>query len=134
MRCFGEVRKGPKGLEIVHPEYRLVNANVPAPIDEHLTPIYPATEGVTQGRLRMLVRMALDETRSGDIEDHLPPALIVTVSHDPPGMREIGPLVAGHAPDAVHVELDSDHYVTLREPELLSRVLLDFLVAAAPKN
>jgi 3-oxoadipate enol-lactonase len=62
------------------------------------------------------------------------PALIVTVSHDPAGMREIGPLVAGHAPDAVHVELDSDHYVTLREPELLSRVLLDFLVAAAPKK
>ena len=62
------------------------------------------------------------------------PALVVTVSHDPPGMREIGPLVAGHAPDAVHVELDSDHYVTLREPELLSRVLLDFLVAAAPHH
>jgi 3-oxoadipate enol-lactonase len=62
------------------------------------------------------------------------PALVVTVSHDPPGMREIGPLVAGHASDAVHVELDSDHYVTLREPELLSRVLLDFLVAAAPKK
>jgi 3-oxoadipate enol-lactonase len=62
------------------------------------------------------------------------PALVVTVSHDPPGMREIGPFVAGHASDAVHVELDSDHYVTLREPELLSRVLLDFLVAAAPKQ
>jgi pimeloyl-ACP methyl ester carboxylesterase len=62
------------------------------------------------------------------------PALVVTVSHDPAGMREIGPLVAGHAPDAVHVELDSDHYVTLREPELLARVLLDFLVAAAPKE
>jgi ATP-dependent DNA helicase RecG len=76
VRCFGEVRKGPKGLEIVHPEYRLVSANVPAPIDEHLTPIYPSTEGVTQGRLRMLTRMALDETRSGDIEDHLPAALI----------------------------------------------------------
>lgn len=68
------------------------------------------------------------------LHDLAPPALIVTVSHDPPGMREIGPLVAGHAPDAVHVELDSDHYVTLREPELLSRVLLDFLGAAAPKN
>jgi pimeloyl-ACP methyl ester carboxylesterase len=62
------------------------------------------------------------------------PALVITVSHDPLGMRQIGPLVAGHAPDAVHVELDSDHYVTLREPELLSRLLLDFLVAAAPKQ
>jgi 3-oxoadipate enol-lactonase len=62
------------------------------------------------------------------------PTLVVTAKHDPPGFREIGPLVAHAAPDARHVELDSDHYVTLREPELLSRVLLDFLTAAAPEE
>jgi pimeloyl-ACP methyl ester carboxylesterase len=62
------------------------------------------------------------------------PTLVVTAAHDPPGFREIGPLVAQAAPDARHVELDSDHYVTLREPELLSRVLLEFLVAAAPQE
>jgi len=56
-----------------------------------------------------------------------PPTLVVTVSHDPAVLREIGPLVAREAPNARHVELDSDHYVTLREPELLSRVILDFL-------
>ncbi len=55
------------------------------------------------------------------------PTLVVTVSHDPPGMQEIGPLVAREAPDARHVELDSDHYVTLREPELVARTLLEFL-------
>jgi 3-oxoadipate enol-lactonase len=55
------------------------------------------------------------------------PALVVTVAHDPSGMREIGPLVAGTAPDARHVELDSDHYVTLREPELVAGTLRDFL-------
>jgi pimeloyl-ACP methyl ester carboxylesterase len=62
------------------------------------------------------------------------PTLIVTASHDPAGMREIGPLVAREAADARHLELDSDHYLTLREPELLSRVLLDFLAAAAPQQ
>jgi 3-oxoadipate enol-lactonase len=62
------------------------------------------------------------------------PMLVVTVSHDPPGHREAGLVVAREAPDARHVELDSDHYVTLREPELLSRVLLEFLAAAAPKE
>jgi pimeloyl-ACP methyl ester carboxylesterase len=62
------------------------------------------------------------------------PALVVTVTHDPPGMREIGPLVEREAPDARHLELDSDHYVTLREPELVSRTLLDFLAAAAPQE
>jgi 3-oxoadipate enol-lactonase len=62
------------------------------------------------------------------------PTLVVTVAHDPPGFREVGPLVAAAAPNARHVELDSDHYVTLREPELLSRLLVDFLTEAAPEE
>jgi 3-oxoadipate enol-lactonase len=55
------------------------------------------------------------------------PTLVVTASHDPPGFRQIGPLIAAEAPNARHVELDSDHYVTLREPELVARTLLEFL-------
>jgi pimeloyl-ACP methyl ester carboxylesterase len=62
------------------------------------------------------------------------PTLIVTAAHDPAGMREIGPLVAREAPDARHIEVDSDHYLTLREPELLSGVLVEFLAAAAPQE
>jgi pimeloyl-ACP methyl ester carboxylesterase len=62
------------------------------------------------------------------------PTLVVTAKHDPPGFQEIGPLVARASPEARHVELDSDHYLTLREPELLARVLLDFLSAAAPQE
>ena len=58
----------------------------------------------------------------------------MTAAHDPPGFREIGPLVARAAPDARHVELDSDHYVTLREPELVARTLLDFLSETAQKR
>jgi 3-oxoadipate enol-lactonase len=60
------------------------------------------------------------------------PTLVATVSRDPPGFREIGPLVAGAAPNARHVELDSDHFVTLREPELVGRLLVDFLAEAVP--
>ncbi len=62
------------------------------------------------------------------------PTLVVTAKHDPAGFREIGPLVARDAPGAHHVELDSDHYVTLREPELVAGVLLDFLTATAPER
>ena len=62
------------------------------------------------------------------------PTLVVTVAHDPPDFRAVGPLVAAEAPNARHVELDSDHYVALREPELLSGVLLDFLAAAAAQE
>jgi ATP-dependent DNA helicase RecG len=76
IRCFGEVRRSPKGLEIVHPEYRRVDAQAANAGDEHLTPIYPCTEGLTQGRLRQLVRMALDQTSAADLKDWLPPAVL----------------------------------------------------------
>ena len=76
VRCFGEARRGPKGLEFVHPEYRRVDPNAPQPPEEHLTPIYPMTEGVTQGRLRLLVKLALEQTASDDPKDWLPPALL----------------------------------------------------------
>ena len=62
------------------------------------------------------------------------PTLVVTAARDPAGFREIGPLVARAAPDARHVELDSDHYRPLREPELVSRVLLEVLASAAPQE
>ncbi|HLX32324.1 MAG TPA: alpha/beta hydrolase [Gaiellaceae bacterium] len=55
------------------------------------------------------------------------PTLVLTVAHDPAGFREIGPLIAREAANARHVELDSDHYVTLREPELVARLLVEFL-------
>jgi ATP-dependent DNA helicase RecG len=72
VRCFGEVRRGPKGLEIVHPEYRRADRAAESGADEHLTPIYPGTEGLTQGRLRQLVRTALDATAADDLPDWLP--------------------------------------------------------------
>jgi ATP-dependent DNA helicase RecG len=83
IRCFGEARRGPMGLEMVHPEYRRVDANAAEAAEEHLTPIYPGTEGLTQGRLRMLVGMALDQTHAGDVEDWLP-ASVLADSHLPP--------------------------------------------------
>jgi len=76
IRCFGEARRGPQGLEMVHPEYRRVDPAAPKAADEHLTPIYPATEGVTQGRLRVLVGLALDQTAVRDLEDWLPPDVL----------------------------------------------------------
>jgi hypothetical protein len=46
-------------------------------------------------------------------------------------MRDLGPLVERETPNARHVEVDSDHYLTLREPELVTRLLVDFLTEAA---
>jgi ATP-dependent DNA helicase RecG len=76
LRCFGEARRTPHGLEIVHPEYRRVDIAGGAAGEDSLTPFYPATEGLTQGRLRMLVRLALDAVGTDGVGDYLPAAVL----------------------------------------------------------
>ncbi len=76
VRCFGEARRGPNGVEMVHPEYRRIGPGSVNVGEEHLTPIYPLTEGITQGRLRQLVGMALDQTAASDLTDWLPPSVL----------------------------------------------------------
>jgi ATP-dependent DNA helicase RecG len=121
IRCFGEVRRGPLGLEIVHPEYRYlssVDATADAePLDEVLTPIYPTTEGVPQTKLRALIEQALrsivDGAHSRDdragVRDWIPPAMLadielpslvdaLTMMHRPPRDAHLGELLSGHHP------------------------------------
>ena len=43
-----------------------------APLEECLTPIYPGTEGVAQGRMRALIRQALGELDSAGVRDWIP--------------------------------------------------------------
>jgi len=85
LRCFGEARRGPQGLEMVHPEYRLLGAHA-EPLDDRLTPIYPLTEGQTQGRVRAMVNKALARLAANPAEDLLP-AEVVARLHLPP-LRE----------------------------------------------
>jgi len=59
---------------MVHPEYRRVAAA--SPLEQTLTPIYPGTEGVAQGRLRMLIESALKELDSAGVHDWLPPEVV----------------------------------------------------------
>jgi len=60
IRCYGEIRKGPGGLEMIHPEYRIIAPQEQCSLEDTLTPIYPATEGLQQPRLRNLVNQAID--------------------------------------------------------------------------
>ncbi|MET0013994.1 MAG: ATP-dependent DNA helicase RecG [Sedimenticola sp.] len=48
LRCFGEVRNGPAGYEMVHPEYQRVGELDDAGMEESLTPVYPTTDGMHQ--------------------------------------------------------------------------------------
>ncbi len=108
LRCHGEVRRGPLGLEMVHPEYRGIGAAGEA-LSQTLTPIYPSTEGLTQGRLRSLVRRALLATDSEGLIDYLPQGLRADMHlpelrealeflHQPPVGSELATLAAGAHP------------------------------------
>ncbi len=75
LRCHGEVRRGALGLEIVHPEYRRVDS-LSEPLPQTLTPVYPAHEGLTQGRHRARVERALAALSERRVPDLLPQQLL----------------------------------------------------------
>ena len=60
LRCFGDVRYGASSLEIVHPEYSLINDTNNAEMEDSLTPVYHTTDGVSQILLRRLSAQCLE--------------------------------------------------------------------------
>ncbi|HAU1182443.1 TPA: ATP-dependent DNA helicase RecG [Legionella pneumophila] len=62
IRAFGEVRGFNNQLEMIHPEYQLIDQESDFHVEETLTPIYPSTQGLTQTRLRQLVKIALEQS------------------------------------------------------------------------
>lgn len=66
IRCFGEIRRGLKGPEMVHPEYEILHDDEPAKVEDHLTPIYSTTEGLHQLSLRRLTSQALQWASQND--------------------------------------------------------------------
>lgn len=72
IRCYGETRRGASGLELYHPEYQLLStADGNKPLEETLTPIYPVTEGITQSRLRSLIKQALTLSKNLDFMSYI---------------------------------------------------------------
>ena len=57
LRVFGDVRPGYFGMEIVHPQFKVVADDTPLP--DRLTPVYPTTAGLAQETLRKLVARTL---------------------------------------------------------------------------
>ena len=107
--CYGEVRSSPGGIEMVHPEYRLIEDGAAAPTSDRLTPVYPASEGLGQMLLRRLTDQALDRLeRNPHVAELLPEPIatrhrLVAIGqalraiHRPPaGTDPEAPLHAGH--------------------------------------
>ncbi|HSG65025.1 MAG TPA: ATP-dependent DNA helicase RecG [Gammaproteobacteria bacterium] len=104
--AFGEVRLGPTGLEMVHPEYSLLGAGE-APVSDRLTPVYPTTEGLHQQRLRGLVEQALGLLERSPLADPLQALLpsdwptleqALRVLHGPPQDVDKALLMIGRHP------------------------------------
>jgi ATP-dependent DNA helicase RecG len=74
--CYGEVRIGRKTLEMIHPDYQLLDENKSALSDPTLTPIYPTTEGVSQRTLINLIDQVLKLTSDAPLPDYLPKNLL----------------------------------------------------------
>jgi ATP-dependent DNA helicase RecG len=94
VQCFGEIRNGVYGPEMVHPDYRMLGAMESVSRESTLTPVYPLTEGIHQKTLRRLIEQSL--ARVDDLRDWLPPHLFagnggyslaaaLRLLHAPPG-------------------------------------------------
>ena len=131
--CYGEVRAGKDGCEMIHPEYRLLHERQGSAVDAGLTPIYPATEGVQQGRLRSLTTQALKIMDASPPEELLPgrireklalPALADAIRylHRPPADAAVGELAAGTHPCQVRLAFEEllAHYLSLRSLRALA--------------
>ena len=132
--CFGEARKGSAGLEMIHPEYRVLRENQDAAINETLTPIYPATEGVQQGRLRHLTDQALQIMQSSAPEELLPQSVrndldlpeladAVLYLHRPPADADVERMLEGKHPCQQRLAFEEllAHYMSLRNLRALAQ-------------
>jgi len=88
IRVRGEVREGFQGPEMVHPTVRAVTPDAPLPAS--LTPVYPASVGVSQTIIRKAVSQALrDPSLQDSLAEFLPKELMAELlpSHDWPNLQ-----------------------------------------------
>jgi ATP-dependent DNA helicase RecG len=109
LRVFGELRRGQIGLEMVHPEYKRADGFDASRTSDSLTPVYPTTEGVQQGRLRIVTAQALAFLEKGHVREWLPQELLRSLQlpglqesllhvHRPPPGADVELLQAGQTP------------------------------------
>ena len=108
IRCFGAIRHGRNGKEMIHPQYSVFSKEEPLAIEKNLTPIYPLTSSLQQGRIRRIIQGALLyceqknllkekwEKNSENNFDNLLGALAFI--HNPPADADIDMLASGQHP------------------------------------
>ena len=108
IRCYGEVKRGPRGYQMVHPEYKSLDDDRElTAAEETLTPVYPSTDGLRQISLRSLTEQALVLLQRGQVEELLPSEFFneqyslseaLTIIHRPPPEVSVEQLEQGRHP------------------------------------
>ncbi|GAA4504269.1 ATP-dependent DNA helicase RecG [Pseudaeromonas paramecii] len=132
--CFGEVKAGYQGLEMIHPEYKLLDDEQAVPTEASLTPVYPATEGLRQQSLRGLTDQALVLLRQHGVPELLPEGLYpqqisqadaLQLLHRPPPEVDLATLETGRHPAQQRLileELIAHHLSVLRHRAASARL------------
>ena len=124
MRCFGDVRLGPLGLEMVHPEYRL-HREKPGSIEAELTPVYRVTQGLTPKRLGQWVDKALErvvDTVFSQVEDDAFSDLLAAIRflHRPTAQADAEERIEA-ARSRVALDEFVGHYLVLKNRQALAK-------------
>ena len=127
VRCYGEARRGAAGVELYHPETEVLGEET-SPTADTLTPVYPLTEGLGQGRLRALIGQGLDWLAQGQVTELLPAQLLpaglqmplagaLLYLHQPPASADLSQLAEGQHPAQQRLALEEllAHHLSLLE-------------------
>jgi len=111
IQCWGQVRRVGNKLEMIHPEYESINEENPGQVEQTLTPVYPATEGVSQGKFRKLTEQAMNAlgAYSSELVELVPEILLARAKlpsladalsyvHRPPPDADVETLLRGIHP------------------------------------
>jgi len=131
VECFGEVRAAGGALEMVHPEYRVLENNAePVKKEARLTPVYPTTEGLRQLKLRTLINSVLAEPAlfSAQLTEFLPAEILqqekmptlqaaIHYVHYPPVDADVHELQTGEHPMQQRLAFEEllAHQISLRQ-------------------
>ncbi len=131
--AYGEIKRGQRGAEIIHPEYKIQGEQGVTGLQETLTPVYSTTEGIRQATLRNLTDQALALLDTCAIAELLPPELSQGMIGLPEALRTLH----RPPPDIAQSDLDSGTHPAQRRlimEELLAHNLSMLAVRAGAQR
>ena len=72
LRCFGEARLAMGDMEMIHPQFELIDIDNPSPLSQNLTPVYPTTDGLHQIAISKIIRQVIDHLEENTMPETLP--------------------------------------------------------------